>query len=300
MADEKNNKLTLLEKLQFVDRRYIFIFIALAVIIPLLLGLRFEEEPTPIVLSLYHAVDSLPPHSKILLSFDYGPTTAPEIQPMIDVVLRHAAIKKLKIYLMAVWATGHNLTVQTVDKILGKEFPDYKYGIDYVNLGYKAGNQGLIRVIVDDIKRMYNTDAAGTGIDNIPIMGEVESLKDMDLIISFGGGFPGIKEWVLFAGDPGRIPIGGGCTAVSAPQLYPYYPNQLVGLMGGIKGAAEYESHVRKVYPAHFLKRPTPGMNMMVAQMVAHIVIMLFIVFGNVMFFALRARQAAGGGRKPA
>jgi len=285
----------ILEKLLYIDRRYIFIFIALAVIIPLLMGVKFREEATPIVLTLYDAVEELPPGSRILLSFDYGPTTAPEIQPMINVVLRHAAEKKLKIYLMAVWATGHNLTVQTVDRILIKEYPEYEYGRDYVNLGYKAGNQGLIRVIVDNIKRMYNTDASGTDINLIPMMKDVESLKDMDLIISFGGGFPGIKEWILFAGDPGNIPIGGGCTAVSAPQLYPYYPNQLIGLLGGIKGAAEYESHIQEQYPDALGDSPTPGMNMMVAQMVAHIVIMFFIVFGNVMYFVSRSRQRKQG-----
>lgn len=291
----KEEKKTLLDKLQFIDRRYIFIFIALAVIVPLLLGLRFQEKPSDITISLYDAVDTLRPGSKILMSFDYGPTTAPEIQPMVNVILRHAAVKNLRIYLMAVWATGHNLTVQTVEQVLIPEFPEYRYGVDYVNLGYKAGNQGLIRVIVDDMKKMYSTDASGTDIELIPMMKDIESLKDIDLIVSFGGGFPGIKEWVLFAGDPGNIPVGGGCTAVSAPQLYPYYPNQLVGLMGGIKGAAEYESHIVENYPEHFDDRPTPGMNMMVAQMVAHIVIMFFIVFGNVMYFLFRSRQRRQG-----
>jgi hypothetical protein len=291
MANEENQKTSLLDRLQFIDRRYIFIFIALAVIIPLLLGLRFEEEPSPIVLALYDKIDNMPPGSRLLMSFDYGPTTAPEIQPMVDVILRHAAMRKLKIYIMAVWATGQSLTVSTVTNVLEPEFPAYEYGIDYVNLGYKAGNQGLIRVIVDDMKKMYNTDANGTDIDQIPMMKQISSLKDMDLIVSFGGGFPGIKEWILFAGDPGQIPIGGACTAVSAPQLYPYYPNQMVGLLGGIKGAAEYESHIRNEYPEQFTKYPTPGMNMMVAQMVAHIVIMLFILFGNIMYFLYRARQ---------
>ena len=291
MANNEKNKRGLLERLQFIDRRYIFIFIALAVIIPLLLGLRFEEEPSPIVLALYDKIDNMQPGSRLLMSFDYGPTTAPEIQPMVDVILRHACQKRLKVYLMAVWATGQSLTVQTVEQVLMPEFPHYEYGIDYVNLGYKAGNQGLIRVIVDDMKRMYSTDANGTDIEQIPMMKQVESLKDMDLIVSFGGGFPGIKEWVLFAGDPGEIPIGGACTAVSAPQLYPYYPNQMVGLLGGIKGAAEYESHVLNTYPDAFAKTPTPGMNMMVSQMVAHIVIMLFIVFGNVMYFMYRGRE---------
>ena len=35
-----------------------------------------------------------------------------------------------------------------------------------------------------------------------------------------------------------------GMTGVQAPLMYPYYPGQLKGLLGAIKGAAEYESLV--------------------------------------------------------
>jgi hypothetical protein len=66
----------------------------------------------------------------------------------------------------------------------------------------------------------------------------------MDLVVSIGGGKPGPKEWVLFIGDPGDVPVAVGTAAVVAPQLYPYYPNQVVGILGGIKGAAEYESEL--------------------------------------------------------
>jgi hypothetical protein len=294
-----SNKKNLLERLQLIDRRYIFICIALAVIIPIIFQISFREIATDIVRNLYDEIDNLPPGSRILLSFDYAPTTAPEIQPMVDAIIWHAAKKNLKIYLMAVWATGHSLVGQTIDSVLVKEFPDFVYGEDYVNLGYKAGNQGLIRVIVDDIKRMYSTDANGTDINLIPMMKTVSSLKDMNLIISFGGGTPGVKEWILYAGDPGNIRVGGCCTAVSAPLLYPYYPNQMIGLLGGIKGAAEYESQMIENFP-EFRKRPTPALELMGPQTVAHIVIMFFIIFGNVMHFINRARQKrleAGGNR---
>ncbi|MBU1319959.1 MAG: hypothetical protein KKG33_05830 [candidate division Zixibacteria bacterium] len=284
---------SIVERLQFIDRRIIFVFIGLAVVIPLLFGVSLEEETTPIVQRLFDFVDALPEESRVLLSFDYGPTTAPEIQPMMDAILRQCAERKAKLYMMAVWATGHNLTGETIAKILNPEYPEYQYGIDYVNLGYKAGNQGLIRLLYVDFKRMYSTDAAGTAIDSIPMMENINSLKNFDLIISFGGGFPGIKEWILYAGDPGKIPVGGGCTAVSAPLLYPYYPNQLVGLLGGAKGAAEYEAALLKAYPK-FRGRKMAGMSLMMSQTVAHLVIMLFILFGNTLYFLLRA---SGKGR---
>jgi len=287
---DNSNKKSMLERLLLIDRRYVFICIALAVIIPILFHISFREIATDIVRDLYEEIDELPPGSRIMLSFDYAPTTAPEIQPMVDAIIWHAAKKNLKIYMMAVWPTGHSLIGQTIDSVLIPEFPDLVDGVDYMNLGYKAGNQGLIRVIVDDIKRMYSTDANGTDIDLIPMMKTVTSLKDMDFIVSFGGGFPGVKEWILFAGDPGNIKVGGCCTAVSAPLLYPYYPNQMVGLLGGIKGAAEYESEMIKHFP-EFRRRPTPALDLMGPQTIAHIVIMFFIIFGNVMYFINRARE---------
>ncbi len=40
------------------------------------------------------------------------------------------------------------------------------------------------------------------------------------------------------------MPLVIGCTGVQAPQMYPYVPIQVQGLLGAIKGAAEYESIV--------------------------------------------------------
>ncbi|MBD3299129.1 MAG: hypothetical protein GF341_10775 [candidate division Zixibacteria bacterium] len=284
-----------MDKVQALDRRVVFLFIALAVAIPLLFNVVFSEQVSPIVGSIFERVDNLPEGSKVLLSFDYSPSTVPEIQPMVDATIRHAATKNLDIYIMALWPTGQNIADETIHRILEPEFPDYQYGEDYVNIGYKSGNQGLINVILTDLKKMYTTDVRGTAIDSIPMMASIRNLRNFDMILAFGGGFPGVKEWVLFAGDPGNVPVAGGVTAVSAPLLYPYYPSQLLGLMGGIKGAAEYEAELMRRYP-RFETATTPGLDMMGPQAVAHIVIMLFIVIGNVAYFATRKKQTTGRG----
>jgi hypothetical protein len=281
---------SLMEKVQALDRRIVFLFIALAVAIPLLFHVVFPEKISPIVAAIFDRVDNLPEGSRVLMSLDYSPSTVPEIQPMVDAAVRHCAKKKLKIYIMALWPTGQNIADETIDRVLRPEFPNYKYGTDYVNIGYKSGNQGLINVILTDLKRMYTTDVHGTAIDSIPMMKPIRNLRNFDVILAYGGGFPGVKEWVLFAGDPGNIPVAGGVTAVSAPLLYPYYPSQLLGLMGGIKGAAEYEAELMRRYP-EFKNRSHPGIDMMGPQAVAHVVIMLFIIIGNVAYFATRGRS---------
>jgi len=282
-----------IDKISNIDRRIIFLFIALSVIVPLLLNIKFTEKAGPIVKNIFDKVESLPAGSRVLLSLDYGPSTVPEIQPMVNALVRHCNEKELKIYFMCLWATGQNLTTTTVDSMQTKEFPEKVYGVDYVNLGYKAGNEGLINVLLTDMKKMYTTDVLGTYIDDIEMMKPVRNLTSFDLIVSLGGGTPGIKEWILFAGDPGNISVAGGSTAVQAPLLYPYWPNQLLGLMGGIKGAAEYESELIRTYPKYKTKS-NPGIKMMGPQAIAHIVIMLFIIIGNVTFFMERARERNG------
>ena len=63
----------------------------------------------------------------------------------------------------------------------------------------------------------------------------------------------------------------------------------MLGLMGGIKGAAEYEAELMRRYP-QFKDRSHPGIDMMGPQAVAHVVIMLFIVIGNIAYFTVRRR----------
>lgn len=283
-----------LERAQALDRRIIFVFIALAVSLPLLFHVIFPERISPIVASMFERVEGLPEGSRVLISFDYSPSTVPEVQPMVDAVIRHCAARKQKLYLMALWGTGQNIADETIHRVIETEFPAYKYGQDYLNIGYKSGNQGVINVILTDLKKMYTTDVNGTAIDSIPMMSSIRNLKNFDIIFTFGGGFPGTKEWVLFAGDPGKIPVASGVTAVQAPLLYPYYPSQLLGLMGGIKGAAEYESELINRHP-RFADTPHPAIDMMGPQAVAHLVIMLFIVLGNAAYFATRRRQQDSG-----
>ena len=288
MAEEE--KLTIIERLGSVDRRYVFLLIAIAVIIPLVLHYTTAIPTSAIVQSLFDKIESMPPGSKILISFDYGPSTEPENQPMADAVTRHALEKGHRIYLMALWATGPRQSQKLIDEVIKVEFPDKVYGVDWIHLGYKAGNQGLINTLLSDFRTMYTTNLSGKPIESFPMMHDIHTLRDFDLIIGLGSGFPGTKEWIQFAGDPGDIPVGGGTTAVMAPLLYPYYPKQMVGFMGGLQGAAEYEYALVKAYPK-YAKRSRVASTTMGPQVTAHLVIVGFIILGNITYLIERRRK---------
>jgi hypothetical protein len=277
-------------RLSRLDRRIIFLVIALSVAIPLILKLVIPQPPSPIVRNIFDKIESLEPGSRVILSLDYGPSTAPENQPMAEAITRHVLAKDCKLYIMALWATGAGQAGILIEEVLDTEFPEKRDGEDWVNIGFKAGNQGLINAILLDMKAMYTTDVNGVAIDDILMMKNVHALTDMDLIVGIGSGFPGVKEWILFAGDRGNIPIAAGVTAVEAPLLYPYYPKQLLGLMGGLQGIAEYEAILVESYP-RFAETGYRAVKLMGPQAVAHTAIVVFIIIGNVMFFIERRRE---------
>ena len=289
MADEQV-KLTIVEKLGRVDRRIVFLFMALAVLIPLLVHYTTVIPASPIVQDLFDKVEELPAGSKILISFDYGPATAPENQPMATSIARHCFEKGHRIYMISLWATGPRQAMELLDDIITKEFPNKRQGVDWVHLGFKAGGQGLINTLLSDFTAMYTTDVNGQAISSLPMMDGIKSLRDFDLIYCIGSGQPGNKEWIQFAGDTGHIPVGGGTTAVMAPQLYPYYPKQTVGLLGGLQGAAEYEAALIAAYPKYGSMSRVASTKMG-PQVSAHLVIAAFIILGNITFLIERRRQ---------
>ena len=276
-----------------LDRRWIFLGTLLVMSTSILLELKFPEKPSPPVQSVYDAIDKLPEGSKVLLSFDYDPASAGELDPMAGAFTRHCALKKHKIIFMALWDGGVPL-LQSKIEMLEREYPHYQYGRDYVNLGYKSGGEGVIKLVVSNLKKLYPSDSQGTSLDTLELTKNLKHVQQVDLIISVSAGSVGAKEWVQYAATPYSIKTVAGSTGVQAPGLYPYIPDQLAGLLAAIKGAAEYEQSMQEGYP-ELANNPNAqeGQRRMGPQLVMHLWIISLIVAGNVLYFVGRRRGAA-------
>lgn len=269
-----------------IDRRIIFVVIAVAVVVPLLLPLGMRVKVTPQARTIYDEVENLPAGSNVLVSFDYDPAAMPEVHPMALAFLRHCFAKKHKVIIMALWPQGAQMAVRAIGEI-GGEF-DLEYGRDYVNLGYKPGGDIVIKSLGASFPEVFPRDMAGEPTAGLPIMAKVRNLKDIDLVMDLSAGDPGIPAWVRVANALYQRKVAGGCTAVSAPQFFPYLQTgQLIGLLGGLKGAAEYEAVT--AYAGKATRR-------MDSQSVAHVVIIAFILFANISYFILRKQRAEGSG----
>jgi hypothetical protein len=279
-----------------LDRRAIYLLVLVAVSMPLIWRITFREHPSAMVRDIYAAVEALPPGARVLMAYDFDPASEPELLPMGDAFTRHLAMKRAQIFYLTLWPLGQGETDLVIRKVLIPEFPDYRYGRDYVNLGFMSGNEGVVALAMTDLKKAIPTDVHNSStqdLERLPIMRGVDNLRNMDLIIDVAAGYPGLREWIQYAAVPGRIPIVGGCAAVVSPELFPYVPSQCIGLLAGIKGAAEYEQMLIEHYPQ--LDRPAGrvALERMGPQTVAHLLIMILIVMGNAAYIMERRRRQA-------
>jgi hypothetical protein len=284
------------EFLKNIHRRWIFLLMFLSVAVPILLQAQFPEKATGLAEAVFDEVEALEEGAPVLLAFDFDPASEGELGPMATAFVRHCCEKKVKMYFMALWPVGPQMIDDSIKDVIEADFPDLVYGEDYVNLGYKSGMEGVIKVVVTDLRQLYTTDSFGTSIDEIPMMKDIENVQDTDLIINVSAGYAGTKEWVQYAVTPfpDEIRLVAGCTGVQAPLLYPYIPQQLPGLLGAIKGAAEYEKLVMDKYggdnpPGRYLE----GRRRMGPQLVAHLLMILLIIVGNWLYFTGQKREAA-------
>ena len=279
-----------------LDRRIIFLIVGLSVLIPLLKPewIDLPIRPTPESQIVFDEINKLNAGDKMLLSFEYSPSTKPEIHPMAIAILKHLYAKNIQVYGFALWPDGNFMSTEAFSEV--SDDYDKKYGVDYVNLGYRPGGEAVIKGIASDIRTLYTVDLQGTSINDIPMMKDVVNIEDFDFVFSLSAGYPGSKEWVQYACDPNNIPLSTGCTSIQVTDIMPYVENdQIRGILAGMPGAAEYESLVEaELEKMEIAVKPGEASGMMAAQSIAHVVIVLFIIFGNISYFITRKKNRKG------
>jgi len=261
-----------------LDRRIIFLLIGLATLLPLLYPLGLPVRVSPEVKKIYDHIESLPAETLILISFDFEPGGKPELYPMAIALLRHAFQKDLKVLGVTLWPAGAGLAEAALTQVAREH--NKERGKDFVFLGYAPGEANAVISMGQDFHAAFPTDHAGAKLSEIPLLRTVRSLRDIPYVLSLSVGFPGIETWYVYGKEKYGFELGGGCTAVSAPRFYPLLDTgQINGLLGGLRGAAEYELLINQQGKA------VAGMD---AQSATHFLIIVLIVICNAAHFLTR------------
>jgi len=272
-----------------VIRRVIYVLVAVVVIVPYLIRTEASFEASPWAKKLYNQADRLEPGSHVLLAFDYAPGSKEELYPMSLALLRHCFKKDLIPIVMTHWPNGVGLSKQLCERaaeeskeMWGKEKIS---GRDYVFLGFRPGYQNLVLNMGESLKGAFAVDYYGKPTGDMPALKGIDTLEDIDLAIDIAAGTT-VEMWIAYGSDRFDFPLGAGVTAVMAPDLYPFLQSkQLVGFLGGLRGAADYEQ---------LLGRPEDATRGMPSQSYTHLLLIVLILAANAVFIAGLLRRRGG------
>ncbi|MEE8576010.1 MAG: hypothetical protein V3T31_02035 [candidate division Zixibacteria bacterium] len=273
-----------LDKLSSMDRRWVYTLVWIAVIIPFIIPSEFPVGITPEAQQLYDAVEALPDSSTVMLTFDYYPSTLAETLPMSYAALHHLWRKDCKIVTMTTIPLGGPSMAEMVTRELALEY-NKEYGKDFVNLGFKANWTAVLKGMGKSIEAIYPADNSGTPLSELPLMDSVKNYDDIDFIYVVADN--GIVDyWISIVNAQFNARVGCAVTAVMAPKFYAFLGSgQMTGLLGGMKGAAEYEQ---------LIGRKGEAFKGMAIQSLVHLLIIGLVLLGNIAhFFGRRSRRSA-------
>lgn len=272
-----------MSRLENVDPRMIYVLLLVFCTVPLIRPMGIPLQISPMTEAVFNMIQNLDPaKDTVLLSFDYSPGTGLDAHVVPVAIVEHLVARGIK-WVAVSFAPEGPLMCDRLIAGSGLEGRGLRYGTDFVNLGYMAGDENAVRLFALNCS-VIPTDTRGNKTVDLPIMQGKKSVKDFAFVMQFNAGGPEI--WVRQVVDPMKILYALGTVTVSVPSALPYYDSgQIKGLLGGLRASAEYEL---------LSSRPGQGASMMDAQSMAHLLILAFIALGNVAYFVDKNKKKAG------
>lgn len=272
------------EKISNIDRRWIYALMIFVIALALVKPIGLAIIPSSATRAAYDMIDALPEGSIVWLGMEFSSGGTTELMPAAQSIIRQGFRKNLRFVAAGMWNMAGDMADQAFS-IVEAEFPDKKYGVDWVNIGWRPGNEVLLQKYLQSIDEgAQGKDFYNTPLSSLPLMSEFTSLKQAAMCVIFCTGTPGETAYIAHVTGPHNIPLIESCISVSVPGIMPYVQaGQVKALIAGMKGAAEYEVLVEKPGSA------TAGMD---AQSFSHALIIVFMILGNIGYYATRNKKA--------
>ncbi len=265
------------DKLLNIDRRWIYLLMAIAVIIPAIWPFMVPVGISGEVRAVYDFIEDLQPGEVLHLAIDYDPSTLAELHPMAEGILNQVFEKDARVIVTTLSQFGPAMADELITRVAGEHGKEH--GIDYTFLGYKPYPAITILAMGTDFRVPFPTDYYGTPVDEIPMMEDLHNFSDVECVVSMAGGNVA-DMWIQYGNAKYGVPVALGVTGVMASDYYPYLQSrQIFGLLPGVKGAAEYE---------RLLDRPGEASRGMPYQMTSHLLIIVVMIIANIGYIARR------------
>ena len=270
-------------RLQRIDQRIIHALIAILIVIPLVNPIGLPLQVSDGTRLAYDAIDAIPAGAMVLLAYEVSASSEAELVPTGIAWMHHMMAKGCKIATFAIYNQEGPVFAQRVFDTVGKEY-DYEYGVDYLIMGFTAGQETAVAAIGRDFRSVFEVDYFNNRTADLPLMQEIADVNSFDIILQISNWGPDVfvRQIVQVYG----IPMVAACTGIVAPGAQAYLSSgQIKGLVGALAGAAEYEI---------LLRRPGTAAAAMDAQSTTHALVVVLVLLGNIGYYASRSRTKGG------
>ncbi len=271
-------------------RPLIYLLLALAIVIPFfvpfdLFGLSVPISGGVAAEEFVRVIDALPPNSTVLLSFDYEPGLAGEMDLQATAIVRHLIRRPVKIVAVSTLETGPQMARRVLEPA-ARAAGNYDYGVHYVILGYLPGNEAaLSKLATDGFAPDAREAVYQVAFSTTPVGANVKTLRDVALVIEFAGTDAALRMWMEQVQPRANARIVAGVSAAVEPNARAYRSaGQLTALIGGLLGAAQYEI---------LSQQPQPGLAVISvnAQTAAQLTLVAIVILGNIVYWVRRPRR---------
>ncbi|MDP2873162.1 MAG: hypothetical protein Q8P31_11585 [Bacillota bacterium] len=274
--------MTIWDRIRGVDRRLIYVVFGIILLIPQFKPLMIPMNIDRMVPPLYEAIEKLQPGDPVWISVEYSAVMASEMTPTLHAVVKHLYRKQARVFFMGSSTDG----AMFAQDAAGLAPAGYEWGRNVVNFGFIAGYEAAVASLALDIPKTFPADFKGQAITGMPIMEGIKDIRDIKLVYQLTGGGLGPLLWVRQVALPYGIPVATCVSSSMLASAVPYYESgQLLALLNGLVGAAEYEL---------LTKSPAKGLAGMAGQSLGHLFVIALVLVGNVAFIMQRRRQPKG------
>ncbi len=276
---------SIFDKLQTVDRRVFYWILFVSLMVPFLFPIGLPVALSVNTIDLWDGINApnVEPGDVAIVNFGYGVSAWPECHPAVTVVVKALFRNGVKIIFMGPHYDV-DLTWAHIQETVAEDFAKAEYGVDYVYLGYITGAEPAVAQLASNIRSVYPKDAAGTPLDDIPMMKDVNGWQDIELVLSADTGDWGeyfLRQW---QSPHGTRLAEIGIAMLGSSAMPKYLAGNYFGLSIGSRGGAELEKLIGELGEA------TTSMD---SINVSHVLVVLAIILANVGYLATRGK----GGR---
>lgn len=223
-----------LSKIGHLDPRVLYVLLMFFIVLPFLTNVNLPIVIHATTRNFYNVVESLPAGSVVVYDLSSQAGQFSEIRPGAVAVVNQLLKKDVKILFVTYQEDGPILIDKTLKMADQTLLSQKRYGEDYVVFGFVPGGEVALAAFAADMHKACPKDTYGTPVEQIPIMKNVHSAKDVALLVviwGYGmGGITEIRQWgVTYETPMVIIPI-----SMSIGDITPYYPRYVKSFIFGL------------------------------------------------------------------